>query len=113
MGGYPPVFWTEVFSRPDGRWIPVDPVRYIVNKRKVFEPPPHDKDNRMVYVVAIEEDGYARDVTLRYAKEYGAKTAKIQMGGKGRKEWWAFVMALMTRPFRLVRLFFGDRRLGY
>ena len=104
VGGYPPVCWTEVFSRPDGRWLPVDPVRYIVNKRKVFEPPPHDPDNRMVYIVAIEEDGYARDVTPRYAKEYGAKTAKVQMGGKGRKQWWEFVMSTVTRPYRLVSL---------
>ena len=82
------MFWTEVFSRPDGRWMPVDPIRNIVNKRKVFEPPPYDKNNRMVYVVAVEEDGYCRDVTPRYAKEYGSKTAKAQLGGRGRKEWW-------------------------
>lgn len=56
----------------------------------------------MVYVVGIEEDGYARDVTPRYAKEYGAKTAKVQLGGKGRKEWWGKVMGCVTRPFRLV-----------
>ncbi|KAH8114490.1 Rad4-domain-containing protein [Phellopilus nigrolimitatus] len=94
VGGYPPVFWTEVFSRADGKWLPVDPIRYIVNKRKVFEPPPSDRNNRMVYVVAVEEDGYCRDVTPRYAKEYGTKTTKAQLGGKGRKEWWESVMAL-------------------
>jgi xeroderma pigmentosum group C-complementing protein len=82
--------------------MPVDPIRYIVNKRKVFEPPPNDKSNRMVYVVAIEEDGYARDVTPRYAREYGARTTKAQLGGKGKKEWWEKVMAQVTRPFRLV-----------
>jgi len=63
--GYPPTQWTEVFSRPDGRWIPVDPIRNHVDKRKYFEPPSHDKRNRMVYVLAFEEDGYARDVTQR------------------------------------------------
>lgn len=66
LGGYPPAQWTEVFSRADGRWIPVDPVRGIVNEPKRFEPPPHDKRNRMVYVLAFEEDGWARDVTQRY-----------------------------------------------
>ena len=64
----------------------------------------------MVYVVAVEDDGYARDVTPRYAKEYGAKTAKVQMGGKGRKQWWEFVMATVTRPFRLVSLIFFEIR---
>ncbi|KAI5991130.1 hypothetical protein EDD15DRAFT_2369017 [Pisolithus albus] len=34
----PPVFWTEVFSRADSRWLPVDPIRGIVNKRHVFDP---------------------------------------------------------------------------
>ena len=82
--------------------MPVDPIRYIFNKRKVFEPPPYDRNNRMVYVVAVEEDGYARDVTPRYAKAYGAKTAKAQLGGKGRQEWWGKIMGLVTRPFRLV-----------
>lgn len=65
LAGYPPAQWTEVFSRADGRWLPVDPVRGFVDKPKVFEPPRHDKRNRMVYVLAFEEDGWARDVTQR------------------------------------------------
>lgn len=58
----------------------------------------------MVYVLAFEEDGYARDVTPRYAREYGAKVAKLQQGGKGRKEWWGSILALVRRPYRLVSL---------
>ncbi|KAI0042401.1 Rad4-domain-containing protein [Auriscalpium vulgare] len=109
----PPVFWTEVFSRPDGRWLPADPIRAIVNKRKIFDPsfPPAGTpssrktrvDNRMTYVVAFEEDGYARDVTPRYAREYGAKVAKAQAGGKSRKEWWDRVLSTVSRPYRLNR----------
>ena len=83
-----------MFSRADARWLPIDPVRGIVNKRKVFDPTapanviPHTKiRNRMVYVLALEEDGYARDVTARYATEYGAKVSKLQQGGRGKKEW--------------------------
>lgn len=56
----------------------------------------------MSYVVAFEEDSYARDLTPRYAREYGAKVAKAQVGGKGRKEWWESVMGAVTRPYRLV-----------
>lgn len=106
----PPVFWTEVFSRPDVRWLPVDPIRAIVNKRKVFDPTSDGTashsgiaDNRMMYVIAVEEDGYMRDVTPRYAKQYSAKVAKAQSGGKGRREWWSKVVSTVTRPYRLVR----------
>lgn len=112
-----PVFWTEVFSRADAKWLPVDPVRGHVNKRNVFDPSSVFNnqsgtrvENRMVYVVAFEEDGYARDVTPRYAKEYGAKVAKIQQGGKGKKEWWEGVMRIVTRPFRLVRILSSFQR---
>ncbi|KAL5501487.1 hypothetical protein ACEPAH_8747 [Sanghuangporus vaninii] len=113
IGGSPPVFWTEVFSRPDGKWMPIDPIRYIVNKRKVFQPSLNDRNNRMVYVIAVEEDGYCRDVTARYARDYGTKTTKAQLGGKGRKEWWESVMALVTRPYRLVRDDVEDEEFEY
>ena len=105
----PPVFWTEVFSYADGRWLPVDPIRAFVNKRNVFDPTPVGTtprpatvDNRMIYVIAVEEDGYMRDVTLRYAKQYSAKVAKAQSGGKGRREWRSQVISVVTRPYRLV-----------
>lgn len=115
----PPVIWTEVFSRPDARWFPIDPIRGYINDRKVFDPTPSNisvntgtkVENRMVYVLAFEEDGYARDVTRRYAKEYSTKVAKVQGGssapnigggGKGRQAWWDSVMNAIHRPFRLV-----------
>jgi xeroderma pigmentosum group C-complementing protein len=114
----PPIFWTEVFSRPNARWIPVDPIRGIVNKRKTFDPSARlnstspasrtPTDNRMVYVLALEEDSYARDVTPRYAREYGAKVARMQLGaGRGRGSrakdlWWQGVLGAVTRPYRLV-----------
>lgn len=118
----PPVFWTEVFSRPDSKWFPVDPIRGIVNKRGVFDPTSssgtsvnkHFKvENRMLYVLAFEEDGYARDVTRRYAKQYAARIAKMQGGasnvgggGKGRQAWWDSVVNAIHRPYRLVRKLF-------
>ncbi|KAG7091277.1 hypothetical protein E1B28_010326 [Marasmius oreades] len=108
----PPVFWTEVFSKPDSRWIPVDPLRGTVNKRNVFDPSAEgpNPENRLVYVMGLEEDGYARDLTRRYAKNFGAKVAKEQGGssatgggGRGRQQWWACVVQNYTRPFRLHR----------
>ncbi|KDR82961.1 hypothetical protein GALMADRAFT_238668 [Galerina marginata CBS 339.88] len=145
----PPVYWTEVFSRPDSRWLPVDPIRGIVNKRKSFDPTPSTSsvntptpsslfppytpapqinrripntrvENRMVYVIAFEEDGYARDVTRRYAKEFGAKVAKVQGGssapnmaggGKGRQAWWEKVVKSIERPYRLNRDDLEDQEL--
>lgn len=104
--------WTEVFSRADCCWLPVDPIRAIVNKRKVFDPAHshHAKKgekgrNRMLYVLAFEEDSFARDVTARYAKEYGAKVAKMQRSGgigNSRKEWWESIVTMLRRPYRLV-----------
>ena len=126
----PPVFWAEVFSKADGKWFPVDPIRSIVNKRKVFDPSPTantfyrfdssqlknkkkekpimlSQDNRLLYVLAFEEDGYAKDVTRRYAREYGNKVAKMQggsdSGAVGRSTtWWSHVLSLVRRPYRLV-----------
>jgi xeroderma pigmentosum group C-complementing protein len=57
----------------------------------------------MMYVLAVEEDGYMRDVTARYAKQYSAKVSKVQSGGRGRREWWAQVVHTVTRPYKLVR----------
>jgi hypothetical protein len=60
-----------------------------------------------VYVLAFEEDGYGRDVTRRYARQYAAKVAKIQGGQKppGRKQaWWERVVDGIRRPYRLVRV---------
>ncbi|KAG8691889.1 hypothetical protein FRC11_006470 [Ceratobasidium sp. 423] len=92
----PPTIWAEVFSRPDGRWIPVDPVRGIVNRAGLFEQRDQAgkrRTDKLMYVVAMEEDGYARDVTARYAKNFGAHQARararIAAGRKnGKAEWW-------------------------
>ncbi|KAG8746562.1 hypothetical protein FRC10_004414 [Ceratobasidium sp. 414] len=117
----PPTLWAEVFSRPDGRWLPVDPVRGIVNRARVFEEQPKFGQkgvNKLVYVVAMEEDGYARDVTARYAKSFAARTAKararVAAGGKGGKvEWWDSVMRVLRRPYALHRNDVEDAELSH
>lgn len=108
----PPTMWTEVFSRADCSWLPVDPIRAVVNNRKVFDTAysgllkkGEKSRNRMLYVMAFEEDSFARDVTARYAKDYGAKVSKMQRSGgvgNSRKEWWDRVVAAVQRPYRLV-----------
>ncbi|PPQ71040.1 hypothetical protein CVT24_011921 [Panaeolus cyanescens] len=141
----PPVFWTEVFSKTDAKWLPVDPIRCYVNKSKVFDPVqvpgvshkatfgssglshPHAAvgpvervkasrlPNQLLYVLAFEEDGYARDVTRRYARQFSAKVAKAQgaSGGRGNahQNWWMSVVSCVTRPYRLNRDDLEDQEL--
>jgi hypothetical protein len=77
----------------------------------------------MLYVVAFEEgksiigctvtqvheqvllDGYAREVTVRYARNFAAKTMKLRVPvKKDQEDWWARVMHILERPYRLVSL---------
>ncbi|WVQ65333.1 uncharacterized protein L199_003509 [Kwoniella botswanensis] len=100
----PPVFWAEIFSRSDQRWIPVDPVRGIIRKKTHYEPTSDSGPIRMVYVVAYEEDGFARDVTLRYTKNFGSKISKLRVPArKDEPDWWESVMEFLTRPYLLNR----------
>ncbi|CAE6347867.1 unnamed protein product [Rhizoctonia solani] len=117
----PPTLWAEVFSRPDGRWIPVDPVRGFVNRAGLFERRDQAgkrKADKLMYVVAMEEDGYARDVTARYAKNFGAHQARararIAAGRKnGKVEWWDSVMRILKRPYALHRDDVEDAELSH
>ena len=49
------MFWAEVYSRPDQRWIPVDPIRGTIKRKKDFEPSSDTGPIRMLYVIAFEE----------------------------------------------------------
>ena len=100
----PPVFWAEVYSRSEQKWIPVDPVRGTIKSKKHFEPSSETGPVRMLYVVAFEEDGYARDVTVRYARNFAAKTMKLRVPvKKDHEDWWARVLKMLERPYRLHR----------
>jgi len=124
---YPPVFWAEVYSRSEQKWIPVDPVKGVIKRKKDFEPSSESGPIRMLYVVAFEEgesarhsealptrrdslpksvhaaDGYAREVTVRYARNFAAKTMKLRVPvKKDQEDWWGRVMRMLERPYRLV-----------
>ncbi|KAI3624730.1 hypothetical protein CBS14141_003158 [Malassezia furfur] len=81
----PPTMWVEVFSKPYQHWITVDPIRALVRVtgNKHMEPAPTNQQNRLVYVVGFEEDGYARDVTARYTRTLHTKVAR-QRPARGR-----------------------------
>ncbi|UZJ56938.1 hypothetical protein CBS101457_006258 [Exobasidium rhododendri] len=105
----PPTMWVEVFSKPWQRWITVDPVRGLVEPtgNRQMEPVPSDKSNRLIYVVAFEEDGYARDVTARYTKTLNSRVNKmrpppVKVGGQI-FDWWAKVVETIHRPQKLER----------
>lgn len=103
----PPVMWTEVFSKPFQRWLTVDPIRGRVEPtgNRYMEPKPTDRHNKLVYVVAFEEDGYAREVTARYARSFNGRVSKMRPPARrrGEEEWWSRVVRAIHRPQRLDR----------
>ncbi|KIX03682.1 uncharacterized protein Z518_07235 [Rhinocladiella mackenziei CBS 650.93] len=101
-----PIFWAEVFSPSISTWIPLDPlVRNTINKPKTgFEPPASDQLNSMTYVIAVADDGSAKDVTRRYTQWYNAKTRRQRVEStKGGEEWWERTMGVFRKPFVEVR----------
>lgn len=107
----PPTVWTEVYSKPWQRWVTVDPIRGLVEPtgNRQMEPSSNDKSNRLVYVVAFEEDGYARDVTARYTRTLHSRVSRMRPplakrgGSLGGSDWWDRVVAAIHRPQKLDR----------
>lgn len=118
---HPPTVWAEVFSRPFQRWLTVDPIRgfVVAQGNRSMEPAVHDQDNKLIYVVAFEEDGYARDVTARYTRTLNSRVAKMRppaaVGGAGTRtgsgDWWERVVVAISRPERLERDVIEDAEL--
>lgn len=101
----PPTVWVEAFSKPYQHWITVDPVRAFIKATgaRNMEPIPAQRQNKLVYVVAFEEDGYARDVTARYTRTLYTRVARQRPSIRGRGDWWASVAAALHRPQKLDR----------
>lgn len=97
-----PVFWVEVLDEAHQKWMPVNPIDpNSVNKPRIFEPPASEPENNMIYVIAFEDDGAARDVTRRYAKAFNAKTRKtrVESTPEGEK-WWRKTMRFYSRGYK-------------
>ncbi|KAJ9474324.1 DNA repair protein RAD4 [Pseudozyma hubeiensis] len=103
----PPTMWVEVFSKPYQKWITVDPIRSMIRPsgNRHMEPPAFDRQNKLIYVVAFEEDGYARDVTARYTKTLNSRVSRLRPPTrvKGEEEWWSKVVRSIHRPQKLDR----------
>lgn len=98
-----PITWVEVFNPAIMQWIPLDPlVRNTINKpRTGFEPPLTDSLNSFAYVVAFEDDGSARDVTLRYTSQFNAKIRSMRVESTtGGERWWRTTMNFFKKRHR-------------
>ncbi|KDN37588.1 Rad4-domain-containing protein, partial [Tilletiaria anomala UBC 951] len=103
---YPPTVWVEAFSKPFQKWLTVDPIRGFVfaTGNRYMEPVAADRQNKLVYVVAYEEDGYARDVTARYTRTLHSRIARMRPPpSKAHGDWWESVVRAISRPFKLDR----------
>jgi xeroderma pigmentosum group C-complementing protein len=101
-----PVYWVEAFNAAHQKWVPVDPmVTNTVGKPAKIEPPVSYDLNQMMYVVAFEENGVARDVTRRYAKAFNAKTRRqrVESSGEDGAKWLKAALRLFRRRQRLDR----------
>ncbi|CAG8504577.1 16606_t:CDS:10 [Funneliformis mosseae] len=91
----PPIFWCEVYFAAYKKWICVDPVRALVNSPQAMEPASNVTDNIMAYVVA-----YEKDVTRRYATQWGARTRKLRVPvTKDGYDWWHETLVYFARPY--------------
>ncbi|KAA1096428.1 hypothetical protein PGT21_016568 [Puccinia graminis f. sp. tritici] len=99
-----PVFWTEVYSRPMKEWYCVDVTRKKMRCKNIMEPSRNNPENKMIYVIAYEEDNFIRDVTARYAHSFGATTMKSRLPSKKNEEdWFERATAILKRPYKLGR----------
>ena len=100
----PPTVWVEVYSKPYQHWLTVDPVRGFLKATGLRNMEPHasQRQNKLVYVVAFEEDGYARDVTARYTRQLHTRVARMRPSGR-HTDWWARVVRALHRPQKLDR----------
>ncbi|CAG8551914.1 5862_t:CDS:10 [Paraglomus occultum] len=100
ISDFPPVFWCEVYAAVEKRWICVDPIRGKVDEPQAMEPAACRNDNILAYVVAIDEDQYVKDVTRRYALQFGARTRKLRLPPtKEGYDWWRETLSLYSRPY--------------
>lgn len=111
-----PIFWVEVMAPTNHTWMPLDPlVRKTINKPKTgFEPPSSDSLNSMSYVIAFEENGFAKDVTRRYTQFFNAKTRKSRVEiTKHGDYWWTVTMQWFRRfkPTRTIGDILEDKEL--
>lgn len=81
--------WLEVFCEPQAKWVCVDCVHGVVGQSVICY---KYATKPMTYVVGIDSDGWARDVTQRYDPFWMTATRKFRVNA----EWWAETL----RPYQ-------------
>jgi xeroderma pigmentosum group C-complementing protein len=116
-----PYFWCEAWDVASQRWICVEPmVGPRLNQPSKIEPPVSAAaweagavgDNLLSYVVGFDsgsrlkiysnEAGFAKDVTIRYAKAYYSKTFRYRLESQGGGKWLGRIMGYLDRLEPLV-----------
>ncbi|BFZ62991.1 hypothetical protein YB2330_004103 [Saitoella coloradoensis] len=113
-----PFFWTEVYDEGKRhQWVPAETLvlrNCDTSNPENYEPRGKIAEERrmvMCYVVAFEEDGYAKDVTMRYVKNFPGKakafrvwpTSKARGNKVETQDWWRGLLTPLLRPERTER----------
>jgi len=77
--------WTEIYCKKAKRWVPVNPL----NKYSVYPIPKQlitNEFNEISYIITIDYDGFIKERTKRYAKDFLTFTRKLRL--KNNAKWW-------------------------
>lgn len=84
LGPYPLVFWAEIYSPIENRWIPVCPVRNLIDNISAMEPKPGVMIQlQYSYIIAFTSHFAIKDVTTRYSTTFSATVAKNRLASTG------------------------------
>ena len=100
-----PIYWTEAWSPPSQKWIPIDPlVTHTVNKPTKLHPPRTDLHNTCTYILSFDPTAHVSDVTLRYTPHFTAKTLphRITSTAHG-TTWYRRLLRHFSRGYALDR----------
>ncbi|KAL6602340.1 Rad4 beta-hairpin domain 3-domain-containing protein [Neocallimastix sp. 'constans'] len=77
--------WTEIYCKRAKRWVPVNPL----NKHSVYPIPKQlitNEFNEISYIITIDKDGFIKERTKRYARDFLTFTRKLRL--KNDAKWW-------------------------
>ncbi|KAJ2550408.1 hypothetical protein EV175_004080 [Coemansia sp. RSA 1933] len=69
-----PQYWSEVFEQTSGKWMALDALTGAI-ERGLHKAP------TAAYIVALDNDGFLRDVTRRYARDFVNTTLRQRLEG--------------------------------
>ncbi|OLL26749.1 2-methoxy-6-polyprenyl-1,4-benzoquinol methylase, mitochondrial [Neolecta irregularis DAH-3] len=96
-----PVYWSEVFDVATQKWLPVDAfATNTIAKPTKLEPPQSLRELHMCYVIALDYDGFVKDVTRRYTRSFNNKIRKSRITSiESGRNWFCYAMAFLKRQW--------------